>query len=85
MGAEGAGLGLGKVGDEALGGEHEAGDGGGILQGRTGHLGGIHHAGDEEILVLIGYDVVAHVRGFEVLDLFHDEGGFAAGVGHELA
>ena len=76
---------LGQVGDEAFGGQHEAGDGGGVLQSGTGHLGGVHHTGNEEVLVLIGHNVVAHGGSFEVLHLLHDEGSFAAGVGHQLA
>ena len=33
------------VGDEALGGEQQAADGGGVLQGGAGHLGRIDHTG----------------------------------------
>ena len=85
MATAGAALLLGEVCNEAFGGEHESGDGGGVLQGRAGDLGGVDHAGGKEILVGIGDDVVAHGGRLQPLDLFDDEGGFAAGVFDELA
>ena len=57
--ASGGGGGLGLVGDDALGGEQEAGDGGGVLQGGAGDLGGIDDARLDEVLVFTGGDVVA--------------------------
>ena len=38
------------VGDEALGGEQEAGDGGGVLKSAAGHLGWVYDASCDEFL-----------------------------------
>ena len=75
---------FGKVGDEALSGEQEAGDGCGVLQGCAGDLGRIDNAGDDEVFELVGGDVVAFAA-FAVLDFLDNQRAFAACVGDELA
>jgi len=50
---------LGRLGHAGLGGYHQAGDGGGVLQGGAYHLGRIDHALGDKIAVLPGLGVVA--------------------------
>ena len=45
---------FGHVGDEGVGGEQEARDRGGVLERRADDLGGIDHAGSDEVLVGVG-------------------------------
>ncbi len=47
--AAGVGFLLRKLGDEALGGEEKAADGGGVLQGTAGDLRGVNHAAGDEV------------------------------------
>ena len=68
-----------ELGDEALGGEEEAGDGRGVLQSTAGHLGRINDAAGDEVFELAGGDVIAFAA-FAVLDLLDDERAFHAGV-----
>ena len=70
--------------DHGLGGDHQAGHGGGILQRRAGHLGGVQDAHSHQVAVLAGGGVVAVVAG-ALGHLVHDHGGLITGVGHDLA
>ena len=68
----GCGFGFLDVAEDALGGEEHAGDRGGVLQGHTGHLGGVDDAALEQVLVLLGAGVVA-VVGLAVLHFVDDD------------
>ena len=74
---------LWNVRDEAFGGEEEAGDGGRVLEGATGHLGRVNDARFDEVLILTGGHIVALVA-FAFLDFGHDESAFDTSVGIEL-
>ena len=76
--AAGAGV-LGLVGDDRLGGQQQSRDRRRVLQGRTGHLGGVDDAGLEQVLEHAGGGVEADVAGL-ALDLLDDDGAFEAGV-----
>ncbi|MGH9415299.1 MAG: hypothetical protein ACRD01_01600, partial [Terriglobales bacterium] len=52
---------LGDIGHQGFGGEYEAGDGAGVLQGKTGHLGRVNHARLDQVLVGAGLGVVPEV------------------------
>ena len=73
------GFGFFDVAEDALGGEEHAGDAGGVLQGHTGHLGGVDDTALEEVLVLLGAGVVAIII-LAVLHLVDDDAAFKAGV-----
>ena len=68
-----------EFGDEDVGGEHEAGDAGGVDEGRLGDEGGIEDAGLHEVEVLAGGGVEA-VVALEFLDLLDDDIAVEAGV-----
>ena len=70
--------------DRGLGGEHERGDGSGILQSRAGYFGGIDHAGFHQVFVLLGGGVEAEVRIVVGLDLLDHDGAFGPAVQHDL-
>ena len=48
------GFGFFDVAHHALGGQQHAGDGGGVLQGNTGNLGGVDNTALEQVLVALG-------------------------------
>src|SRR5260370_19222895 len=62
--------------DQGLCGEHERGDRSGILQRRARHLGGIDHAGLDQVLVLLGGCVEALVGFLMAADLLHHHSAF---------
>src|SRR5690606_25773390 len=64
--------------------QQQAGDGGGVLQGSAGHLGGIQDALLDQVAVLAGGGVVAERAG-AVGHFVHDHAGFFAGVGDDGA
>jgi hypothetical protein len=75
---------FGQFGDHAVGGQHQAGDGRGVLQRGAGHLGRIEHAHFDHVAVLAGGGVVAVVAlAFEHLVDHH--GRLVAGVGDDFA
>jgi hypothetical protein len=78
----GSGL-LGLVGDDGLGGEEEAGDAGGVLQRRAGHLGGVDDAGPDQVDVLTRGGVEA-LTALEVPHLLDDDATLEAGVDGDL-
>ena len=78
-GRSGRGFLLLHFGDQALGGEEQAGDRGRVLQRGTGDLLRVHHTGLDEVFVFARGDVVAFVA-LALLDFLHDEGAFDAGV-----
>ena len=73
------GFGFFDVAEDALGGEEHAGDAGGVLQGHTGHLGGVDDTALEEVLVFLGAGVVA-VVALAILDFIDNDAAFQAGV-----
>ena len=83
-GHSGGGVLLLLLGDDTLGGEEHTGDGGGVLEGYAGHLGGVDDTGCHEVFVGVGAGVVAEV-GIALLDLLNHYGTLLAGVGHDLA
>jgi hypothetical protein len=68
---------------DGLGGEEEAGDAGGVLEGAAGDLGGVDDAGGDEVDVLAGGGVEA-VAGGEVADLLDDDAALEAAVERDL-
>ena len=68
---------LGDLGDERLGREEEAGDGGGVLEGLADDLGGVDDALVSQVAVLQGGGVEAVARA---LDLGGDDGALEARV-----
>jgi len=70
--------------NKALGREHQARDGGCVLEGRTHDLDGVDDAHLEEVAVLVGRGVVAEVV-FAFFDLVDDDGAFETGVADDLA
>src|SRR5438270_5654684 len=54
---------------QGFGRQHEAGDGTGVLQGRTGHLRGIDHASLDQAFALAGLRVVAEASILRLPDL----------------
>ena len=75
---------LGLLGNEALGGEHEASHRRRVLQRRTHDLGRIDDADLDEVLVLFGGGVEAECA-FAALDLLDDDRAIDARVGGNLA
>src|ERR1700755_511776 len=73
------------VSDHGFGGEHQAGDGGRVLQGSAGHLGRVDHAGSDEVFELLGCGVVAVAEAVVSADIFHDHGALFTGVLRDLA
>ena len=67
------------LGDEAFGGEQQAGDRRRVLQRGAGDLRRVDDAGLDEVFVLVGGDVVAFVA-LALLDFLDDDGAFDAGV-----
>ena len=76
---------LGFIGHQRLGGQHHAGDAGGVLQSGAGHLGGIHDAAGDHVavLLLVGVKAVAILAGGT--DLLQDHGAIQACIGCDLA
>jgi len=72
------------LGDHGLGREQQARDGGGVLQGGTGHLLRIDDAGLDQVFVFAGGDVVAFIA-LAALDFLNDQAAFDAGVAGQLA
>ena len=81
----GAALGLGNVGYHGFRGEHQARDGGCVLQRRAGYLGGVDDAGLHQIFVDIRCGVVAVVRVLALVDFADNHRAFFAGVADDLA
>src|SRR4029077_20679753 len=79
-----AGLLLRSLGDERLGGEHERGHRGRVLERRAHDLGRVDDAGLHQVLVLLGRRVEAE-RALAVLDLLHDDRTVDAAVAGDLA
>ena len=73
---------FGALGHEGFGGEDQAGDGGRVLQGGTGHFGRVHDALGDQVAELAGRGVVA-LAG--LLDLLDDDRAFDTGVVRDLA
>src|SRR5262245_61734188 len=67
------------VGHERLRREDHRGDGGGVLERRAGHFGGVDDALAEHVAVLAAEGVVA-LAGLEPGDLAHDDLAGGAGV-----
>jgi len=68
------GGGLGRLRDlrhQRLRGQQQAGDGGGVLQRRAGHLGGVDNAVLEQVAVLVGVGVVAVAAVLVAAHLVH--------------
>src|ERR1700693_2844755 len=71
------------LGDEGLGREHEAGDGGRVLEGVLGDLGGIDDPGLDHVFDLLAISVEAEVAAL-VLELVDDHRALGARVRHDL-
>src|SRR4030088_527445 len=71
------------VGDNGLGGQEQRRDGGGVLQRGAGDLGGVRHAGGEQVLVDTRGGVQA-VTQRQALDLLHHDAALKAGVDGDL-
>src|SRR3954466_9047037 len=71
------------VGDDGLGGEEERRDGGGVLQRRAGHLGGVDDPAGDQVHVLAGGGVEAPAN-LGVADLLRDDATLVAGVDGDL-
>src|ERR687894_448362 len=71
------------VGDDGLGGEEERRDGGGVLQRRAGHLGGVDDPAGDQVHVLTAGGVEAPA-GVGVADLLRDDATLEAGVDRDL-
>ena len=69
---------LGFLGDHGLGGQQQRGDGGGVLQGKAGHLGGVDDTGYHQVFIDAGFSIEAHTAAF-LLDVLGHHGAFAAG------
>ena len=72
----------GALGHESFGGKDQAGDGGRVLQGGTGHFGRVHDALGDQVAELAGRGIVALAGP---LDLFDDDRAFDTGVVRDLA
>ena len=72
------------VGDQSFGGEHQAGDGSGVLQREAGDLGRVDDARLDQVAVLAGVGVEAEVVVLRLADLADDHGAFVAGVVRDL-
>ena len=72
----GIGSGVGLIHNQALGGQHTGGDGSGILQSGTSHLGGINDTGGDHINIslIVSIKAVADLSGTN--DLVDDNGAF---------
>jgi hypothetical protein len=68
-----------------FGGQQEASDGGGVLEGGAGDLGGVDDAGGDEVFVGVGGGVVAVAEGFAFADATDDDGAIDASVVGDLA
>src|SRR5690606_32297006 len=77
-------LGLGRLGDERVGGEEEARDARGVLERGADDLGGVDHARGDQILVGLGGGVEAE-GPLALAHLAHDDGAVEAGVGGDAA
>src|SRR5450759_1133487 len=72
------------VGDESLGGQDHLGDGGCVLKGGAGHLGGVHDALCEHVTVLALEGVVAEA-GLHATNLLDHDFAMSSGVVGNLA
>ena len=72
------------IGDHGFSGDQERGDGAGILQGRSDHLGGIDDAGLDHVDVKLGLRVEALVGVLSVHQLADDDRALDAGVFGDL-
>ena len=77
-------LGLGLVGHNSFGGQQHAGNGCGIFQGYTAHLGGVNNTGLEEVFVGLGAGIETKV-GLAFADLLYNDRAIDTGVGSEGA
>ena len=75
---------LGDLADDRLGRQQQRRDGRRVLQGGAHDLGGVDHAGLDQVLVRLGEGVEALLR-LHLADLAHHHGAFVAGVGRDLA
>src|SRR5580698_3971900 len=68
------------LGHQGFGGQHQAGDRPGILQGSAHNLRGIEHAGLNQVFVLVGERVVAEVGFLRVQYFAQNHSAFFAGI-----
>ena len=73
------------LGNQGFGGEHQAGDRPCVLQRRAHNLGGIEHAGLDQVFVLAGQGIEAVVVVLGIVDLAQNNCTFFAGVFGDLA
>src|SRR5438067_7007869 len=73
-----------KLANQRFGGEHQASDGAGVLQGSPRNLGWIDHASLNQVFELAGLGVVAEVRILRFADLTNHDRAFFAGVADDL-
>ena len=78
-------LGSGLVGHQGLGGQYAGSDGSSVLQGGTGHLGGIHDTCGDHVNILLGVSVVAVANLLGGADLLVDHAAVHTGVFSDLA
>ena len=71
---------LGRLGDDGFGGEEQAGDRRGVLEGRAGDLGRVNDAGGEHVAPGAVFGVVAERGILRLLDLVDDHRAVDAGV-----
>src|SRR5207302_1520913 len=69
--------------DESFRCEHQGRDGGGILKGRTGHLGRIENTGGDHVGVVFGFGIESEVRLLRFANLADNDRAFVAGVGND--
>src|SRR5438128_12172065 len=72
------------LGDEAFGGQQQAGDGSRVLERGASDFLGVHHTGFDEVFVFGRRDVVAFIA-LPAFDLFHHDRAFDAGVVRQSA
>src|SRR5258705_7807228 len=73
-----------ELGHQCFGGEHEAGDGSGVLQREASDLGRVNDASLDEVNVFTGVRVEAEVIILGLADFADDHGAFEAGVEGDL-
>src|SRR6202161_1500334 len=73
------------VGHQSFGGEHQAGDGSGVLQSETRNLGWIDYASLNQVTILAGVGVEAEVVVFRFADAANHHSAFVSGVVNDLA
>src|ERR1700683_320386 len=72
------------VGDEGFGGEHQAGDGRGVLESEAGDFGGVDNARLNQVAELFGFRVVAEVIVLRFANAADDHSAFLTGVECDL-